>query len=66
MKPEVRVGQVDDRQAPLPLASPGVLRWIWHSRFGPMLIEVVGDESFVNGQRVEPHEPPRARLPAAG
>jgi hypothetical protein len=53
--PDVVVGDADDAQPPLPLASEGVLRWVWRSRFGAILIEVVGDEVFVNGQRVEPH-----------
>lgn len=39
----------------LPLGSDGVQRWVWQSRYGAMLIEVIGDEIFVNGQRVEPH-----------
>jgi hypothetical protein len=54
---EVIVGRADDTQPPLPLASDGVLRWVWHSRFGEMLIEVVGDEVFVNGRRVDRHAP---------
>lgn len=48
-------GHADDAQARLPLATPGVQRWVWHSRFGSMLIEVVDDQVFVNGQRVQPH-----------
>jgi hypothetical protein len=39
----------------LPLANDGVQRWVWHGRYGAMLIEVVGDDVFVNTQRVEPH-----------
>ncbi len=54
---DVIVGLTDDAQPPLPLASDGVLRWLWHSRFGEMLIEVMGDEVFVNGQRVSRHAP---------
>ncbi|MCW5634031.1 MAG: hypothetical protein KIT17_11920 [Rubrivivax sp.] len=49
---EVVIGGAEDAQPPLPLASDGVLRWLWHSRFGDMLIEVIGNEVFVNGQRV--------------
>ena len=41
----------------LPLGSDGVRRWVWESRYGPILIEVVGNEVFVNGQRVELHAP---------
>lgn len=55
--PEHVVGPAaDDGQVPLPLAAPGVQRWLWHSRFGDMLIEVVGADVFVNGQRVQPHD----------
>ncbi|MBI5721306.1 MAG: hypothetical protein HZC37_26850 [Burkholderiales bacterium] len=54
---EVIIGQADDAQPPLPLASDGVLRWVWHSRFGDVLIEVMGDEVFVNGQPVSRHVP---------
>ena len=54
---DVIVGCTDDAQPPLPLTSDGVLRWVWQSRFGAILIEVVGDEVFVNGQRVGRHDP---------
>ena len=40
-------------QQPLPLASAGVLRQVWESRFGPILIEVIGDQAYVNGALVE-------------
>lgn len=43
-----------DASPRLPLAADGVQRWVWQSRFGPMLIEVVGDDAYVNGQRVAP------------
>ncbi|MBT9549473.1 MAG: hypothetical protein AAB403_12440 [Planctomycetota bacterium] len=36
----------------LPLAIAGVLRYVWKSRYGEILIEVVGNEVFVNGSRV--------------
>ena len=49
------VGQTDDTQPALPLASDGVLRWVWQSKFGAILIEVVGPDVFINGQRVERH-----------
>lgn len=45
-------------QVSLPLATPGVQRYVWESRFGNILIEVVGEQSFVNGERVEPMDPP--------
>ncbi|MBX3604902.1 MAG: hypothetical protein KF788_06510 [Piscinibacter sp.] len=30
-------------------------RWVWHGRFGTIVIEVRGEDVFVNGDRVEPH-----------
>ena len=47
-------------QADLPLASEGVLRYVWESKFGSMLIEVKDGRSYVNGQLVVPlgAEPP--------
>ena len=50
--PEVLLGDTDADQAPLPLAAEGVLRYVWQSAFGPMLIEVRDDAAFVNGRRV--------------
>ncbi|CAN5512345.1 hypothetical protein BH09PSE5_BH09PSE5_20120 [soil metagenome] len=41
-------------QADLSLETDGVLRYVWESRFGPMLIEVVDGQAFVNGQAVTP------------
>lgn len=43
-------------QAEIPLATVGVQRYVWESRFGTILIEVIGDKTFVNGQAVEPIE----------
>jgi hypothetical protein len=49
------VGLADDtEQTPLPLATPGVQRYVWESRFGQILIEVTDGQAFVNGQPVEP------------
>lgn len=45
----------DSTQPPLPLATQGVLRYVWESKFGSMLIEVVGDRVYVNGGLVERH-----------
>jgi len=53
--PEVLLRRAEDCQTALPLASEGVLRYVWDSRFGSILIEVMGEDVFVNGQRVEPH-----------
>lgn len=43
-------------------ASPGTADraaqpWVWNSRFGPVAIEVRGQDVFVNGDRVAPHVP---------
>jgi hypothetical protein len=54
LRPEVLLRADDRPQAPLPLATEGVQRYVWEGRFGPMLVEVVGDTIYVNGQRVEP------------
>jgi len=43
-------------QADLPLATSGVLRYVWEHRFGEMLIEVVDGVVLVNGERVQPAE----------
>jgi hypothetical protein len=51
---EVLLGQADEIQCALPLAAEGVLRYVWESRFGPMLIEVKDEQAFVNGVPVEP------------
>jgi hypothetical protein len=49
---EVHTGAEPGDQPPLPLATEGVQRLVWHSAFGPMLIEVRDGAAFVNGQRV--------------
>jgi len=41
----------------LPLATDGVLRYVWHSRFGEILVEVRDGKSFVNGHPVELADP---------
>lgn len=57
LAPELVVGPAADEQLRLPLATEGVQRWVWQSRFGPMLIEVIDGVPYVNGQRVEPCVP---------
>ena len=47
-------------QDDLPLATDGVYRLVWQSRFGPILIEVIDGVAFVNGSRVEAAAPERA------
>ena len=58
LRPEVRLRVGEPPQAALPMATAGVLRYVWEGRWGSMLIEVVADDVFVNGQRVVPHETP--------
>ena len=58
LHPEVLMGAQPADQPSLPLATEGVQRYVWESRFGNILIEVVGEQSFVNGERVEPMDPP--------
>lgn len=53
--PERLLRSAEHPQAELPLVAPGVQRQVWESRYGPMLIEVMNGDVFVNGQRVEPH-----------
>jgi hypothetical protein len=54
---DVMLAAQESVEPSLPLASDGVRRWVWHSRYGAMLIEAIGTEVFVNGERVEPHAP---------
>ena len=55
--PEIRPNATDDVQSLLPLATEGVLRYVWESKFGLMLIEVMDGKTFVNGELVEPALP---------
>lgn len=50
--PEVLLGVQPADQSTLDLATEGVLRYLWQSAFGAMLIEVRDDAAFVNGKRV--------------
>jgi hypothetical protein len=52
--PEILFGDRDREQMPLSLATEGVLRYVWQSAFGPILIEVRDGTAFVNGQPVTP------------
>jgi len=45
--------RINEHGSNLPLATAGVLRYVWESRYGEILIEVVGDDTFVNGSWVE-------------
>jgi hypothetical protein len=65
--PEVLRLRESSPQDALPLATEGVQRYVWESRFGAMLIEVVDGVAYVNGQRVDPPvediQPPRSFTP---
>lgn len=50
--PEILMGSHPTDQTTLPLATEGVLRYVWQSAYGPMLIEVREGVAFVNGGRV--------------
>jgi len=53
-RPEILLGDHDREQIPLSLATEGVLRYVWQSAFGPILIEVRDGLAFVNGEQVTP------------
>lgn len=54
--PEVHLGRppLNDGQAELPLSTEGVVRYVWHGRFGAMLIEAREGVAYVNGEPVHP------------
>lgn len=54
--PEVFVGAEPTPQPNLPLATEGVQRYVWQSRFGAILLEVCDGVARVNGEAVEPIE----------
>lgn len=49
-------GQVHGEPS-LPAGNGSAQRWVWHSRFGANLIEVIGEQIYVNGQQVVRHAP---------
>lgn len=63
--PEILTRQEASPQADLPLATEGVLHYVWESKFGPMLIEIRQGKAYVNGQAIEPGEPAVRGLPTA-
>jgi hypothetical protein len=54
LHPEVLHLREASPQEALGLATEGVRRYVWESRFGAMLIEVVDGVAYVNGERVDP------------
>jgi hypothetical protein len=55
--PEILTRRDASLQADLPLATEGVLRYVWESKYGSILIEVKDGQALVNGRVVEPAEP---------
>ena len=53
--PDVPVADPRSGKPPLPAEGAQRQRWLWQGRFGTILIEVVGDAVFVNGQQVRRH-----------
>jgi hypothetical protein len=51
---EVHVGAVNADEPELALQTSDVLRYVWHGKFGDMLVEVRAGEVFVNGAVVAP------------
>jgi hypothetical protein len=60
--PEVLLRPHPSLQVDMPFETDGVLRYVWSSRWGDMLIEVMDGEIHVNGQRVASSQ---TALPAA-
>lgn len=52
-----------DAERELSLATEGVQRFVWSSRFGDMLIEVSGPDIFVNGSKVMRADPGEGQRP---
>lgn len=51
---EILLRQDRSPQTDLDLATEGVLRYVWSSSWGDMLIEARDGVVYVNGQRVDP------------
>jgi hypothetical protein len=47
----------DDQATARVWESDGVERSVWRSPYGAIVIEVIGNDVFVNGDLVEPHRP---------
>ena len=55
METEVVLAAPEARPVKVPMAAlPETVQcWVWHGRFGTIVIEVRGDDPYVNGQKVE-------------
>jgi hypothetical protein len=65
LRPEVFIRPQPNPQIDLPLASDGVLRYVWESQFGSMLIEARDGQIFVNGSLVEPADGRAGTIPVS-
>lgn len=64
--PEIlRLREASPQEA-IPLATEGVLRYVWEGRFGAMLIEVQDGVAYVNGVPVKPSVEGVASTPPQG
>jgi len=59
--PQVLLRRDRSPQADLDLATEGVLRYVWSSTWGDMLIEARDGVVFVNGQRVDAAPAPQVQ-----
>ncbi|MDR7334926.1 hypothetical protein [Roseateles asaccharophilus] len=59
--PQILLRQDRSAQADLDLATEGVLRYVWSSAWGDMLIESIDGVAYVNGQRVDAAPSPAAQ-----
>lgn len=60
--PQILLRQDAPPQTDLDLATEGVLRYVWSSEWGDMLIEAKDGVVFVNGQRVDAAPAPAGAL----
>lgn len=63
--PEILMGSQPVDQRSLDLATEGVMRYVWESAFGAMLIEVRKGAVYVNGGLVTPIAELRSASPVA-
>lgn len=59
--PQILLRRERPPQTDLDLAAEGVLRYVWSSKWGDMLIEARDGVVYVNGQRVDAAPAPKAR-----
>jgi hypothetical protein len=59
--PQILLRQDSSPQVDLDLATEGVLRYVWTSEWGDMLIEAREGVVYVNGQRVDAARAPKVQ-----